>query len=440
MNRLAHTLALTLVLAGAESRAADWPHWRGPDFSGSTTAPQLPVEFSRTNNVRWVTPLPGPSAATPIISGDRVFISSTDLQSNTLHALALERKSGRILWNHRVASGYRIDERSNLASPSPVTDGKTVFFYYGTGDLVAFDFAGKKLWARNIQQDYGDFAFNWTYSTSPTLHAGRLYIQVLQRNEPVHGRGRADAESYLLALDPGTGKELWRHVRPSDAVMESREAFSTPIPFRHGGQDVMLITGGDCVSGHDPKDGTELWRWGTWNPSRISHWRLVPSPVAGDGVVLAAAPKGAPIYAIKLGGRGKLDDSGIAWKSGERESSSDVSTPAYYQGRFYVMNSDKRILTRVDPATGKADWIGELPTRIKIEASPTVADGKIYVQNFRGEVFIMAAEKEFKLLNTIPMGDPDDNDNRASIAIADSQLFIRTGGHLYCIGAPGSTP
>jgi outer membrane protein assembly factor BamB len=434
------TRLLTLVLgfaAATELVAANWPHWRGPNYDGSSPEKNLPVNFSRTNNVAWVTPLPGPSAATPVIWGDHVFVSSTDRQSNSLRALALDRKSGRILWNAAVAEGYRQDDRSTLASPSPVTDGQRVFFYYGNGDLAAFDFAGKKLWARQL----GPFAFLWTYSTSPTLHDGKLLIQVLQRDEPVRGRGHApgDNDSYLLALDPATGQELWRHIRPSDAVMESREAFTTPIPCRHAGRDVIVVAGGDCITGHDPQDGAELWRWGTWNPGRIGHWRLVPSPVAGEGMALAAVPKGGAIYAVKFGGQGKLDDSWIAWKTGEREISTDVSTPAYYQGRFYVLNSDKRIIARVDPATGKADWVGDLGTRLKLEASPTVADGKIYVQNFRGEVFIVAADREFKLLNTIAMGDPEDNDNRASVAVAQGNLFLRTGSRLYCIGAPAAS-
>ena len=166
----------------------------------------------------------------------------------------------------------------------------------------------------------------------------------------------------------------------------------------------MVIIGGDCITGHSLKDGAELWRWGSWNPKRITHWRLVPSPVTGAGVVLATAPKGSPIYAIKAGSKGVLDDSALAWTSAEREVSSDVCTPLFYQGRFYVVNGDRKTIARVNPATGKADWIGDLGTRVKIEASPTGADGKIYFQNFRGEVFVVAAADEFKLLRTIAAG------------------------------------
>jgi outer membrane protein assembly factor BamB len=429
-------VCLVFTCLGADLPAQNWSNWRGPNYDGSTVARNLPVEFSKTNGVKWVADLPGPAAATPVIWGDHVFVSSTDTKTRTLRALALDRQTGKVLWNHEVAQGFSQDNRSNLASPSPVTDGERAIFFYGTGDLVAFDFDGKQLWLRNLQKEYGSFAFLWTFSTSPVLFDGRLFLQVLQRDVPVNGRGRADGpnDSYLLALDPKTGKELWKQLRPGDARAESRESFATPMPFTHAGRTELLVAGCDCLTGHDPKTGVELWRWGTWNPTRITHWRLVPSPLAAAGVVMVAAPKGAPVYAIKLGGKGDLDAAALAWTSPDREVSSDVSSPAFYEGKVYVLNSDKKTLARVDPGTGKADWVGDLGTRVKLEASPTIADGKVYVMNFKGEVFVVAAAPEFKLLHTAAMGDDGDNDLRSSIAIARDQLFIRTGSKLYCVG------
>ena len=413
----------------------NWSHWRGPHYNGSSTETDVPSEFSKTNNVKWVAALPGPSAATAIVWEDHVFLSSTDDKNKTLHALALDRKSGKLLWNKEVAVGFSQDNYSNFGSPSPVTDGKLVVFLYGNGELAAFDFAGTKLWARSLQKDIAQFAYQWTYGSSPTLYDGKLFVQLLHRNEPVHGRGRADGESYLLALEPKTGKEIWKHVRPSDAKAESQEAYSTPIPFEHKGRAELLITGGDCITGHSLKNGEELWRWGTWNPERIGHWRLVPSPVTGGGVVLACGPKGSPIFACKAGAKGTQDDSGIAWKSTEKAVSSDVATPLFYKGRFYVLRGEQRpTLSRVEPATGKVEWTGELENRPKIEASPTAAGDKIYFQNFKGEVFVVAAADQFKLLNTIPMGDEGDDKLRSSIAISQGNLFIRTGRKLYCIG------
>jgi outer membrane protein assembly factor BamB len=428
---------LCLISLAVHSNAENWAHWRGPNFNGSSTEQNLPADFSKTNNVVWTTALPGTSAATPIIWNDNVFVSSADDAAKAMRALCLDRKSGKILWNQEVGVGYNFDEKSNFASPSPVTDGKLVVFYYGNGDLAAFDFTGKKLWSRNLQKDYGQFAYQWTYGASPTLYQEKLYIQVLQRDQPVHGRGRTDGpiDSYLLALDPTTGKEIWKQVRPSEAKMESHEAYSTPIPFEHNGRTELLVAGGDAITGHDPRIGKELWRWSTYNPNFITHWRLVPSPVTGGGVVLVCAPKGAPVYAFKAGANGKQDDSAIAWKSSEREVSSDVATPLFYKGKFYILKGEPRVaISRVEPATGKVEWTGELDTRIKIESSPTAADDKIYFQNFHGEVFVVAAADQFKLLGTIPMGDDGDDQLRSSIAISHGELFIRNGHKLYCVG------
>jgi outer membrane protein assembly factor BamB len=436
---LARPLVLVALAGlGASARAENWAHWRGPFFNGSTTETNLPAQWSKSDNVVWRADLPGPSAATPVIQEDSVFVSSTDANARTILALAIDRRNGKVLWQQKIDDGMGHSDNSNYASPSPVTDGKIVVFAYGNGDLAAFDFAGQQLWARNLQKDYGDFAYQWTYGASPTLYGGRLYVQVLQRNVPVHGRGRTDApiDSFLLALDPATGKTLWRQVRPCDAEQESHEAYTTPIPFVYRGREELLIAGGDCLTGHDPATGKELWRWGTWNPDKIGHWRLVPSPVSGEGVILACAPKGDPIYAIKAGGAGTLGDAGLVWKTtDDRRVSSDVPTPLFYLGDFFVLNEGRKGLSRVEPRTGKARWSLDTPGSSRYESSPTGADGKIYFMNFRGQVVVVDANAG-KVLNTVGMGDVGDNMTRSTIAIAHGELFIRTNSKLYCIGKP----
>lgn len=436
-GHLARTCACLLATSVA-AVAADWSHWRGPNYNGSTDETGLPATWSKTENVVWVTPLPGASAATPIIHGDHVFLSSTDEANDTLLALALDRKTGKELWRRVVGQGTSRDRMSNYAACSPVTDGERVVFFYGNGKTAAFDFAGEQVWARDLGEEYGEFAFGWTYAASPLMHDGRLIYQVLQRDVPVNGRGRPGEpiESYLLAVDPATGKNLWKQARPSDAVAESREAFTSPIPFNAAGRDEILVVGGDCLTGHDAATGAELWRWGTWNPNRIGHWRLVPSPVAGGGVILACAPKREPIFAIKAGAKGTLATSDTAWTTEtERDITSDVPTPLLYQGDFFILSDLRKTLARVDPATGRPRWIVETPGRAKYEASPTGADGRVFLMNFAGEVVIVAPE-DGKILQIIPMGGERDDRTRSTIAIAHGQIFIRTNDHLYCVAKP----
>ena len=378
MKKLITLFALLLLTASA-ARAGDWPNWRGPSYNGSTDEKNLPVKFSPTENVAWVADMPGPSAATPVVAGDHVFVSSTNPAGDELVAICLDRKTGEKLWQHNVSQGIRKDSRSTYSAPSPATDGKTVVFFYGNGEMIAYDFAGEQKWERNV----GPFGFGWTFSTSPVIFDGKLYMQVLQ-----HGPD----PSFILAMEPGTGETIWKQTRPSKAQAESMESFNTPMPYVHGDRRELLVAGGDCLTGHDLATGKELWRWGTWNPERIGHWRLVPSPVAGGGVVLACAPKRDPVYAIKLGGSGVLKDDSIAWISrDEREVSSDVPSPAFYDGDFFVLSDVRKALSRVEPMTGKVKWTVQTPSRAKYEASPLAGDGKIYLMNFDGDVNVMDA-------------------------------------------------
>ena len=187
-------LSLWIVLSwvGVQmAQAQNWPQWRGPLLNGSSPEINLPSTWSKTSGVAWSANLPGPSAATPAIWGDKVFVSSTDRANRSVVALALDRKTGSILWQHQISESWRRDDRSTFASASPVTDGQRVIFFYSTGDLVAFDFAGKKLWARNLQKDYGTFAFLWTFSSSPLLYGDKLYPSIVGDGGPSYKVGEA---------------------------------------------------------------------------------------------------------------------------------------------------------------------------------------------------------------------------------------------------------
>ena len=255
----------------------------------------------------------------------------------------------------------------------------------------------------------------------------------------------------LFRSDPQTGKDQWRQVRASEAKSESLEAFSTPVPFAQNGRKEFIIVGGDCITGHEPATGKELWRWGTWNPTQIGHWRLVPSPTVGAGVVLACGPKGAPVYAVKLGGNGKLSNQSLAWQShvqntedaataapspNEKDVTTDVPTPLFYDGKFYVLNGRKKKLLCVNPADGKVIWSGDLGGKSVFQCSPTAADGKIFMMNFDGDVSVVkAGGNEFKLLHAANFKDEGDGTRlRSSVAISQGNLYVRTGTKLFCLG------
>jgi outer membrane protein assembly factor BamB len=418
--------------------AEDWPQWRGPHQNGSTVEADLPSEWSTTDNVAWAADLPGCSASTPIIAGGQIYLSCVDASTEKLLCLCLDQETGEILWRYELEGDVRRDGRSTFAAPSAVSDGEAVVFFFSNGELIRFRKDGMMQWKRNIQNDYGTFAFLWTFAASPMLYEGKVYVQVLQRDVPVDGRGFEDKpnESYILAIDYETGETVWRQVRPCEANAESKESFSTPVIAEINGSDQLLIIGGDDLTGHDPQTGKELWRWGTWNPERIGHWRLVPSPVAGDGIVLACGPKRAPIFAIQPGDdSGQLSDDAIAWLSAEvRDVTSDVPTPAFYDGDFFVLSDLQKKLMRVDAKTGEVKWMIDTPGRGKYEASPTAADGKIFIFNFDGDATVVDAASG-DILNTVSMDEAENGEVcRATIVVAGRQLFIRTTRKLYCIG------
>lgn len=437
ITRLYLPAILAFSLSSAEG--ADWLHWRGPNFDGSSSdSASYPATFSKTSNVKWVGELPGTGASTPIVSGDLIFVTSVDEEEQAVVAVALDRGTGKIRWSKTIAPGIRKDDRSDFAGPSAVADGQRVLFFTGNGHLAAFDYEGKELWKRDIQKDYGEFAFGWTFSTSPLIYDEKVYLQVLQRDTAVDGRGFTDRmnESYLLALNVSDGKELWKVRRPTDAQMESREAFTSPIVSTHNGKTELLVVGGDFLTGHDPATGEEKWRWGTWNQDhKEKFWRLVPSPVYGEGIILACAPKKQPVYGVRAGGSGNLGPRAIAWSSADEKSvSSDVPTPLFYDGRFYILNEGRKILNCIEPKTGKVLWSENLDAKVKLEASPTAADGKIYLMSHLGEVFVVKAGDDFELLHTTTLGESQSVNIRASIVPSHGNLFIRTDDKVYCIG------
>jgi outer membrane protein assembly factor BamB len=415
--------------------AADWSQWRGPDLSGSSPDRGFAEKWSATEGVRWKTALPGFSGATPAVSGDRIFVSSPNADKDLL-LLCVHRRDGRVLWQKVLSTGDTTKGKTspNMASPSPVTDGKHVYILYGTGDFVALDFDGNIIWQRNLATEFGRFSLMWLYGSSPLLFEGRLYLQVLQR-DPVpqdytHALdGKAERESFLLCLDASSGKTVWRVIRPTDAGKESQESYATPMPLVFNGRRELVIIGGDFLTGHALETGAELWRAGGFNPKKGEWMRIVPSPVIYKDVAIAAGPKRVPVIGVRSGGNGDVTESHTLWKFDEFPP--DVCTPVLYGNVLHVLDGDKQMLTAIEPETGVKKWQVSLGVRENFKASPTAADGRIYCISERGSVVVVNAATG-EVVHTAEMGGG--SPTRSSVVLSAGDIFLRTAEELICIG------
>lgn len=429
--------AAAALCCAASLFAADWPQWRGPFFNGSTEAENLPASLKEA--VLWTAPMPGRGASTPIVWRDRVFVTSTDRATGELCGLCLDVATGGALWKITAGEDRRVGAGNTMATPSPATDGAAVYFMFGTSELIAVDFGGKTLWRRALEKDHGEFVIQFGYSASPLLYKGKLYVSVLQNKTP--GRYRASdraapLESFLLAIDPASGADLWKQVRPSDTIDESSETYATPIPCEEAGRAVILVPSGEFLTGHDAATGAEVWRWDYPPRGREDRQRLIPSIVPGAGLVYEVRGRGSALLAIKTGAIGAADGDALAWRL--NEACPDEATPLLYRGKLFVLDGAGKKMTCVDAATGTRVWQGRLGGGATWYASPTGADGKIYCLSDRGETLVLSAGPSFEILSRGRL-EPDPGSSRSSIAIAGGKLFIRTEKTLFCAGVRAET-
>ncbi|HEX9366080.1 MAG TPA: PQQ-binding-like beta-propeller repeat protein [Vicinamibacterales bacterium] len=420
-------IAAALLASSVVSlRAENWPQWRGPARNGISTETNLPVKWSRTENVVWKLAMPALSGSTPIVWANRIFLNvADDLKSAdavTLHLWCVDRDTGTILWQRPLGGGNHKQQKQNMSTPSPVTDGTNVWVMTGTGVLKGFDFDGKEIWGRDIQKDYGRFGLNWGYGSSPLLHGDSLYVQVL------HGM-RTDDPSYLLRIDKATGKTLWRVERHTNARMESPDAYTTPALLQYGTTAEIVLTGGDVVTGHDPATGRELWRADGLNPANDPNYRIVASPVTYGDLIIAPTRE-RPMLVLKAGGRGDVTKSHLLWTFG---SGPDVPTPVTDGKYLYVVN-DKGIMFCLDARTG-AEIYGRQRLRPgTYSASPVLADGRIYIINEDGVTSVLKAGPQFAVLAENELDDY----TLSSPAVSGGRIFFRTTKYLWAIG--GRTP
>ena len=417
-------LILTALCAGASQE--DWPQWRGPNHNGLSAAVDLPVTWSASENVVWSRKLPSWSGSTPVVWGEQIFLTSPnageEIQGGEELLLGcLSTTDGRTVWQRTLAEGNAYWRKHNNATPSPVTDGERVLAVTGTGMIRAFDMDGEELWHYDLQAEHGPFGLMFGYASSPLLHEGQLFVEVL------HGTNTDDA-SYLIAFDAGTGAVSWRRERPTDAVGESPDAYTTPAVLAHEGQTQIVVSGGDYLTGHDPATGEEVWRASGLNPGKERNYRVVGSPVVVAGMVYATSRRN-PVLAFRAGGTGDISTSHLAWKWTGR-GGPDVPS-AVTDGRYFYMVDDRGRVTCLDARTGALVWGPERTAQGTVSASPVLADGKLYVVNENAVTTVLQAGPEYKVLAT---NELDGGYTLSSLAIAGGRLFLRTESHLYCIG------
>ncbi len=424
MRRIGILVMAILVLSGSmvllAVRADNWPNWRGPLLNGVSTEKDLPVKWTGVQNVAWKIPMPDRSGSTPVIWRETIFLNVAEgtTTSGALSLWALDRRNGAVLWKRPLGSGDERRRKQNMSSPSPITDGRMVWIMTGTGILKAFDFKGREVWMRDIQKDYGKFGLNWGYASTPLLHNGSLYVPVL------HGM-RTDDPSFLLRINAQTGGTIWRVERPTPAQVESPDAYITPALLREGGKAQVILSGGDCVTGHDPETGAEVWRAYGLNPTNMQFNRIVNSPVVGDGLVFAGS-RSNPYLAVRTGGRGDVSRSHLAWTT---PNGPDVATPVT-DGRYIYLIRENGALFVHDVKSGAVVYGPQRLAPGTYSASPILADGKVYVTNEDGVTVVFRAGPTFELLaeNSV------EGYCLSTIAVSDGQLFLRTDKYLYCIG------
>lgn len=415
---------MTGVLGSAT--AADWPHWRGPHYNGTSEEEGLPKTLTE-DNILWKTPMPSMSSASPMVLGNRVYCTSNSADMESLVGYCIDRDTGKILWEKEFVKEIEQPRRNTAASPSPVTDGKRVFFTFGSTDIIATTPEGEVLWSLNLEDRYGPVSQQFGYSATPLPFNDKLYVAIMRGQwDRKELDDFTDEDSYVLCLDPATGEVIWRTHRSSDGHDEAFDSYTSPMPYDHGGVKAVITQGANYVIAHDAATGKELWRQ-NHNPEMGKMWRLIPSPVVAGELVIGVQPRGLSPFGIRpeTGKTIAFDES--LWIFDGKTT--DVPTPVYHDGRVYLLNGVRKLLYCLEATTGKELWVGEVDADSRIWASPVLADGVIYCLSEEGQVSTMKVGESFEMLSTLSLGGKE---CKSTIGISDGKLFVRTSEALYC--------
>jgi|GEM_PF-385612 len=422
-----------------------WPSFRGLNASGVGDGQGAFIEWNAATgqNIRWKTPIPGNSNSSPIVWGDRVYVTTAissagnntlrtgpnfdtrpldDLSEHTWKLYALDASTGRIVWERDVHKGTPRTKRhpkGSQASSTPVTDGRRIVVLFGTaGQLAAYDMNGTLLWKNDLGLiDSGssvDPPLQWGHSSSPIIYQDSVILQVDRQKD-----------SYIAAYDLATGKEIWRTNREDEVPQ-----WATPTIVTGGKAGDELVTNGTKVRGYDPKTGKLRW---TLGPNSLI---TIATPVAGPDLVYVTGGymPVRPIYAIRPGASGDISlangaasSDAVAWSNLE---GTYIPTPIVYRGLLYVL-SINGVLTAYDAQTGERVYRSRVGAGGAFSASPVAADGRLYIASEDGDVFVVKAGREYVEIARNPMGEGI----MATPAISGGLVIVRTLGHVFGIGA-----
>ena len=436
-----------LLLAAGAAMAGDWPQFRGPSASGVGDGAKPPVHWDaiKNTNVVWKTEIPGLSVSSPVVWGDRIFVTtaiSTDAKQslrtglfgdtdpvidNSMHqwkVLAVDKKTGKILWEQMAHEGTPKTKRhpkSSQASATPVTDGKVVVAYFGSEGLFAYSTDGKLLWKKDVGLQNAGWFFDpdseWGAASSPVIHKNTVILQCDRQKD-----------SFIAAYDLKDGKELWRTARAEIP------AWGTPT-IVHGKDRAEVVTNGTkAIRGYDADTGKELWTLGPNSEVTCT------TPVSANGLIFVTAgyPPVQPIYAIKVGSTGDLtlkdgkqSSDAIAWST--QRGGVYLPSPIVYGDHLYTVNNNG-ILTAYEAKTGQRVYQQRVGEGGSFTASPIAAAGKLFITSEDGDVFVVKAGAQYELIAKNPVGEAV----LATPALAGDLLIVRGAKHLFAIAESGN--
>jgi outer membrane protein assembly factor BamB len=400
-----------------------WARFRGPSGMGTSAATDLPLEWDQTKNLAWKTALPGPGASSPIVYGDRVYVTcytgyfipgqpGGSLEDLKRHLIAVQLDDGKIVWDKAVPAKLPEEKQirdHGFAGNSVAIDSDRLYVFFGKSGVFAFDHQGKELW----QADVGSKTNGWGTAASPVLYKDLVLINASVESES------------LVALDRRTGEEKWR-------AKGIRESWNTPLVVTaKSGREELIVAIQGSVLAFDPASGEKLWSCKT-----DIGWYMVPSVVAADGVIYCLGGRsGTTALAVRTGGSGDVTETHRLWTS---TKGSNVPSPIYLDGHLYWTHENSGIAYCAKAATGEIVYQQRLDRANQVYASALLAAGRLYYVTREGKTFVLAAKPEFEQLAVNDLSDR--SIFNASPAVAGNRLLLRSDKFLYCVGQSGEKP